>query len=381
MIYIITLIGCCTILAPLVLFKSTKGSKSSIASFVIVALISLFNLLILPNGIDSFVSTIVKVIVIFLYGWLATFKSIGIVLHRGPLCYCTGNLAHFILVYNLPITPVWRHAPIKGNARQHESKEHSVAGWFLQLGTKVTLLLCVTGISARIEQYYTGSQREMLDYYNDITPLMQCLAELCDALALYAFIGVIMNISSFILHCLPYGMSIKNIAPHYDMPWMSHSITNFWSLRWNLNTGYTLRFLVYDPICEGRCVAPLVQPHMRPNRVRRAFAMCTSFLVSGLMHELFIFHMRSRVSGYWLAYFAAQGPLILLVDELLGLKRLATRNTILARLLTLLLQLGVAHILFFPDIIRMGIPREIHGNVRSIFGLILPEKVYQLVYS
>ena len=109
--------------------------------------------------------------------------------------------------------------------------------------------------------------------------------------------------------------------------------------------------------------------------------MCMAFFVSGLMHEFFIYHMRYRISGYWLAYFAVQGPLILCVDELMGLKKLAKRNIIVARLLTLALQLGVAHVLFFPDIVRMGIPKEIHGNVRSIFALMLPGNVYQLVYS
>lgn len=381
-LYLLLIFGCCAILAPCALLQvSTSEGKPSLSSWLVGLVIALCNLLILPIYIGTYVSTVVKVIAIFLYGWLATFKSIGFVIHRGPLCSCKGNLAHFILVYNLPITPVWKIVHSKsGNARQHESKEHSVFDRFLQLGAKVMLLLCVTGISARIEKYCSDFPGYS-SYYTYIPLHIQFLAEFCDALALYAFIGVIMNISSFLLQCLPCGMSIKTIAPHYDAPWLSHSITDFWSSRWNLNTGYTLRFLVYDPICESQLVAPVVMAQKRPGRARRALAMCTAFCASGVMHEMFIYHMRYRISGYWLAYFAVQGPLILLVDEILGLKKLAARNIMLARLLTLSLQLGVAHVLFFPDIVRMGIPVEIHANVRSIFRLMLPNAIYQMVYA
>lgn len=394
----LVLAGSWSFVAPCALLVLSAGSGPNLAPLpcIVVLCIALINLIIVPIYLDDLVPTIFKVVVIFLYGWLATFKSIGFVLHRGPLCSCTGNIAHFILVYNLPITPVWnvqnqtntssKTGKGRGNARQHESKEHSVIGWFLQLIGKVLLLLCVTGISARIDAYYAVASDDQHNnhgdlYYTLLPFYVQYVTELCDALALYAFIGVIMNISSCILHCLPYGMSIRRIAPHYDSPWLSHSITNFWSSRWNLNTGYTLRFVVYDPICEGRLVAPPVHQSVRIGRKRRALAMCAAFLVSGIMHEVFIYYLRSRISGYWLTYFAVQGPLILLVDEYLGLKHLGSRNIMLARFLTLSLQLFVAHHLFFPDIVRMGIPREIHGNVRSAFGLLLPESMYHHVYG
>lgn len=41
------------------------------------------------------------------------------------------------------------------------------------------------------------------------------------------------------------------IAPHFDSPYMSASITEFWSKRWNLTIGNALRFLVFDPVHEG----------------------------------------------------------------------------------------------------------------------------------
>ena len=41
------------------------------------------------------------------------------------------------------------------------------------------------------------------------------------------------------------------ISPHFDKPFLSASVGEFWSKRWNLTVGNTLRSLVYDPIHEG----------------------------------------------------------------------------------------------------------------------------------
>jgi hypothetical protein len=62
----------------------------------------------------------------------------------------------------------------------------------------------------------------------------------CAALGMYAFLGLLMDgpatlVTSFI------GLKI---APHFDKPFLSSSITDFWSRRWNLTAGNALRFLV-----------------------------------------------------------------------------------------------------------------------------------------
>lgn len=41
------------------------------------------------------------------------------------------------------------------------------------------------------------------------------------------------------------------VSPHFDSPFLSASLAEFWSKRWNLTIGNTLRTLVYDPISEG----------------------------------------------------------------------------------------------------------------------------------
>lgn len=41
------------------------------------------------------------------------------------------------------------------------------------------------------------------------------------------------------------------ISPHFDAPYLSSSMSEFWSKRWNLTVGNTLRSLCYDPVHEG----------------------------------------------------------------------------------------------------------------------------------
>ena len=49
------------------------------------------------------------------------------------------------------------------------------------------------------------------------------------------------------------------VAPHFDSPYLSASLTEFWSKRWNLTVGNALRFLAFDPIHEGASLGRTVK--------------------------------------------------------------------------------------------------------------------------
>lgn len=67
------------------------------------------------------------------------------------------------------------------------------------------------------------------------------------AFLVYAFLGVLMDLTA-----VPIIKFVGlPISPHFDAPYLSASLAEFWSKRWNLTIGNTLRFLVYDPIHEG----------------------------------------------------------------------------------------------------------------------------------
>ena len=50
------------------------------------------------------------------------------------------------------------------------------------------------------------------------------------------------------------------IAPHFDQPYLTCSLTDFWSRRWNLTAGNTLRFLVLPRMQACKAVCSLADP-------------------------------------------------------------------------------------------------------------------------
>lgn len=92
--------------------------------------------------------------------------------------------------------------------------------------------------------------------------------------------------------------------------------------------GTKFRTSVYEPICYGMPAAVgqtqqqaqqpgQVQPgrassgpsHSRPSVApwRRILAMCTTFAVSGAVHELAFYHLTRRLSGAWVMMVGAGG--------------------------------------------------------------------------
>lgn len=106
--------------------------------------------------------------------------------------------------------------------------------------------------------------------------------------------------------------------------------------RWNNTVGLTLRATVYDPIVEGRLVyrpqadtqqAPAgadseddaanssttKHPHLRTPMWLRLVGLCSTFAVSGLMHELILYNLcvpGEYRFGYWFMFFFIQAPLM-----------------------------------------------------------------------
>jgi hypothetical protein len=273
------------------------------------------------------------------------------------------TLPQFIAVAFLPISPVL-HQPKskKGNARQDETGDTASAAaldFFFKL---VCLALLLTAL-----------QQDLPTRFSQKVLHPRLAQEVLYAFGLYLFIAIIMDCVGFISVLL---LNLQ-VAPHFDRPFLSSSLTDFWSRRWNLNTGYTMRFLIYDPICEGRLVAKQRDPNEETedripvSRRRRALALCTSFLVSGIFHEIFIIYLRGRVSGYWLAFFTVQGPVLLV--ESLGRRWLKLRGMAMPSFLSIPLTLGIlltlGDLLFFPDVTRMGIAGQI---VQNLYEMLVP---------
>ena len=77
------------------------------------------------------------------------------------------------------------------------------------------------------------------------------VAQYMHAFGLYALMGLLLDSTGAAAKPL-FGMTL---ARHFDQPYISKSIREFWGKRWNLVAGSALRSLVYDPIVEGRLLS------------------------------------------------------------------------------------------------------------------------------
>ncbi|KAM1941607.1 hypothetical protein ACFX13_029166 [Malus domestica] len=166
-----------------------------------------------------------------------------------------------------------------------------------------------------------------------------------------------------VLHCLYIYLTLENLLaivtiltrslsgldlkPHFNDPYFSTSLQNFWGRRWNLVAHSILRSAVYEPTRDysagviGREWAPLP-------------AVFGSFLVSGLMHE-HIYYCMGRVRPTWeVTWFFVLHGVCLPVE--IVLKKALKGRCRLPRVISLPLTLGfmvvTSYWLFFPQFIR-----------------------------
>jgi len=285
---------------------------------------------------------------LLLLTWLGNFKVLALALNRGPLCKPL-SLLQFVAFYGLPITPqLTREGGIprmKSNNRFHQS-----AGTYVHLAqTWAVKMLLVGGVVW------------LLSTWQDRMPVI--LKELAQAFMLYWFLGVLMDGPAAFLS---WGLGVS-LSPHFDKPYLATSLSDFWSKRWNLTVGNSLRALCYDPIHEGRLIAS--EASYKPRKLRSAMAVCWTFVASGLMHELLIGYINPKgQTGHWLAFFSLQGPLVILesyVKKHCGFK-LPRWCQVLTTISLLLL---VGHYFFFPPVIGGHLDQYFFDSVKELARL------------
>ncbi|CAN6697060.1 unnamed protein product [Malus baccata var. baccata] len=166
-----------------------------------------------------------------------------------------------------------------------------------------------------------------------------------------------------VLHCLYIYLTLENLLaivtiltrslsgldlkPHFNDPYFSTSLQNFWGRRWNLVAHSILRSAVYEPTRDysagviGREWAPLP-------------AVFGSFLVSGLMHE-HIYYCMGRVRPTWeVTWFFVLHGVCLPVEIILkkALKGRCRLPRVISMPLTLGFMVVTSYWLFFPQFIR-----------------------------
>lgn len=139
-----------------------------------------------------------------------------------------------------------------------------------------------------------------------------------------------------------------DLEPHFNEPYLSTSLEDFWVRRWNLMVTDILRLTVYD--ATHHAAARVMGPKWAP--LPATFA---NFVVLGLMHEL-IFYYLGRVRPTWevTCFFLIHG--MCLTVELVLKKAFFTRKWRLPPLIWGPLTVGffmVTYVwLFLPQFLR-----------------------------
>ncbi|KAL4425430.1 hypothetical protein ABPG75_009446 [Micractinium tetrahymenae] len=348
------------------------------------AIVCAINVL-LPKLFCRWDDTVTIILTSFNFMWLTSFKAVSWALGRGALCAQRFTPAQFLAVYAAPITPVSAAAepapaPSQATASTAADSNGGASG-----GPSGQPALTPGGSSSagearrrrgRLEEDAGGSGRMLGAWLAKAAfiaflvwllqhPLPGLLRALAYTLALYALLSMIMDgpASVFI------GLTGLRVSPHFDRPWMATSVAAFWSKRWDLAAGNTLRQLVFDCVCEGRLWAlPPGSAHKQTSPGRQLLASTATFATSGLVHECIFWYLTGHTTrGVWPSFFLVQVPFI--VFERLVLAALKRRNIILPdslrALATMNLLLPAAYLLFWGPCERYGVADSSVENVKA----------------
>ena len=260
----------------LLVAAAARGEERRSARVVLVAPLVALQLA-WPLRFDRYDGTefLARAVVATNFAWWANTKLLLLCRGAGPLAEADLSLGGFAARLILPAHP---RAVAEGDRRRLVVR--------LACGAAVKVALLRVLVKALVA--YPGMPQ----------PLMDVLY----AFGIYMFVGSGMDGSSAVLAA--FGCSL---APHFDLPFLSTSLREFWGRRWNLYAGGLLKQSVFEPVMQADAL-------LHNRRLRQAVAVCLTFIASGLAHEAVIAYILGPEAclGLELAFFAAMGPLCVL---------------------------------------------------------------------
>lgn len=254
----------------------------------------------------------------FFITWLANFKLLLFAFDKGPL-YSNPPLplSKFIITACLPIK-------ITDNTSQ-KSGSKKISTIMMNYSVKLMLFILLL----KVYQYK--------DYFN---PLIK-MTLFC--IHIYVVLDIGLAIFAYVARAM-FGFELE---PQFDDPYLATSLQDFWGNRWNLMVTGILHPTVYLPVrsLSGRFL---------PKKFASFPAVMSTFIVSGLMHEL-IFYYIGRLKPTWEVtwFFVIHGVLAgveLLVKRMVGGRfRLPA---VVSGPLVLGLVVSTSFWLFFPPFLR-----------------------------
>eukprot|EP00884_Botryococcus_braunii_P018070 jgi/Botrbrau1/4947/Bobra.0122s0025.1 len=285
----------------------------------------------------------------FCFAWLSVFKVLQLCANRGPLRQRFG-FSHFFAIFLLPILP-------RSGSPGETGKDGLITT--AERGRVMTYhLVCLLGDIAVLAVTVTLLLAGL--------PLPKYLVNCLYTLGLYMLLSALLDAVA-----IPSAGSGLRLAQHFQHPYLSTSFGELWSKRWNLVAGTTLRNLIYEPISEGRLIHDPHKPPAPRSLPRYLVAVSTTFLVSGLMHEVVFWYLRGyhpRATGMWLIFFAGCGPICILEGFVLSSlkKRGIVPPVWLSIPVTVLGGIAWGHLFFFPPVDNSGLADDVINAVHSV---------------
>ncbi|CAH2069866.1 unnamed protein product [Thlaspi arvense] len=264
----------------------------------------------------------------FFLAFLANFKLILFSFDEGPLFPLPPNLPRFICFTCFPIKP-----------RQNPKSQNQLPKW--DFAIKVAIF---------------GMLLHVYDYKHHLSPIVLLLLY-----SLHSFLEI--EIVLMLVKVLVFITLGCDLEPQSDEPYLATSLQDFWGRRWNLMVPAILRPAVYFPVRR------IAQRKMSSD-MALYLGFFATFLVSGLVHELFFFYFnREMPTGEVTCFFVLHG--VCTTAEVAVKKMTFVRrwkiSPMVSRLLTVGFVLVTSGVLFFPPLIRSGmISRLFDEALRSI---------------
>ncbi|GMH44143.1 hypothetical protein BSKO_12077 [Bryopsis sp. KO-2023] len=277
---------------------------------------------------------------VMVYLWLVNFKTFALAFDRGSLAknFDTSGTVVFAALVLLPV-----------NVSGSEGKS--------SMGSKDLLL------RALLKGFLTvGFAYASLNFW-----FFPFLRDICLTWLLYSTITMIMDAFAWILVMI-YD---THLMSHFDRPWLSTSLSEFWSHRWNLVVGKLLKDVIYAPICQGSLYsldAPKDKKRM-PSPLRQVLAVEATFLASGMIHGVLIGYLTGSFGWKNMSFFVLHGILVLserVFKDTIGKRKnvKAVMNNLPTPVCAACI-LGILHVtshyLFWPEV--LGLSKQVADSL------------------
>ncbi|KAM5577894.1 putative long-chain-alcohol O-fatty-acyltransferase 1 [Rosa sericea] len=311
----------------------------------LISLLPVFYLFIsMPLNLHSFH---LCALTTFFLVWLGIFKLLLFSFGLGPLSPPPPSVFHFISIACFPIK-IKQKSPPKSppNPKTTQKPKKSVN----PIAQHITKGLPNKSILLTVKALVLGVVIRTYEYKPRFHPYVILVLCCC-----HVYLGV--EIVLFLCAASVRAIFGFELEQQFNEPYLSTSLQDFWGRRWNLMVTTILRPTIYNPI-RYMC-ARIVGA-----RWARLPAVMSTFVVSGLMHEV-IYYYLTRVQPTWEVtwFFVLQGACMVVEVEM---KKAKTSkwllHPVISGSLTLVFLVVTANWLFFPQLLRNGVDMKALGE-------------------